>query len=143
MLSITAAVEILLRDQIEAIALAFLVVVLCCLVVYRSSVSGIYFYIDCYDLQRRDVRLHGLARHRHDISAPCRWSLGIGLGVDYAFYIVDAIKSLEKREASPMDASTPVARLGRSRRILTALTLAAGVLLWSGSSLRFQAEMGI
>jgi predicted RND superfamily exporter protein len=27
--------------------------------------------------------------------------------------------------------------------ILTALTLAAGVLLWSWSSLRFQAEMGI
>lgn len=145
-LGITAAVnEILLRDQIEAIALAFLVVVLCCLVVYRSSVSGIFFIVPV--LISNVVTFAYMAWHGigMSISTLPVVALGIGLGVDYAFYIVDAIKEhLEKHpDASPMDAVRQ--SLGSAGRgvILTALTLAAGVLLWSGSSLRFQAEMGI
>ncbi len=145
-LGITAAVnEILLRDQIEAIALAFLVVVLCCLVVYRSSVSGIFFIVPVAIsnvVTFAYMAWHGIGM---SISTLPVVALGIGLGVDYAFYIVDAIKEhLEKHpEASPMDAVRQ--SLGSAGRgvILTALTLAAGVLLWSGSSLRFQAEMGI
>lgn len=145
-LGITAAVnEILLRDQIEAIALAFLVVVICCLVVYRSSVSGVFFIIPV--LISNVVTFAYMAWHGigMSISTLPVVALGIGLGVDYAFYIVDAIKEhLEKHPgASPADAVRQ--SLGSAGRgvILTALTLAAGVLLWSGSSLRFQAEMGI
>lgn len=145
-LGIIAAVnEILLRDQIEAIALAFLVVVVCCLVVYRSSVSGVFFIIPV--LISNVVTFAFMAWHGigMSISTLPVVALGIGLGVDYAFYIVDGIKEhLEKHpEADPADAVRQ--SLGSAGRgvILTALTLAAGVLFWSFSSLRFQAEMGI
>lgn len=145
-LGIIAAVnEILLRDQIEATALAFLVVVLCCVVVYRSSVSGMFFIIPV--LIANVVTFASMAWNGigMSISTLPVVALGIGLGVDYAFYIVDSMKEyLEKHpEAEPIDAV--LQSLGSAGRgvLLTAFTLAAGVLFWTLSSLRFQAEMGM
>jgi len=145
-LGIIAAVnEILLGDQIEAIALAFLVVVLCCLVVYRSSVSGIFFIIPVLISNVVTFAFMAWQGIGMSISTLPVVALGIGLGVDYAFYIVDSIKEyLEKNpDAEPLDAV--LQSLGSAGRgvLLTAFTLAAGVLFWSVSSLRFQAEMGM
>jgi len=145
-LGIIAAVnEILLRDQIEATALAFLVVVMCCVVVYRSSVSGMFFIIPV--LIANVVTFASMAWNGigMSISTLPVVALGIGLGVDYAFYIVDSMKEyLEKHpDAEPLDAV--LQSLGSAGRgvLLTAFTLAAGVLFWTLSSLRFQAEMGM
>lgn len=145
-LGVIAAVnEVLLRDQIEAIALAFLVVVLCCLVVYRSSVSGIFFIIPVLVSNVVTFAFMSWQGIGMSISTLPVVALGIGLGVDYAFYIVDSIKEyLEKRPmASPLEAV--LQSIGSAGRgvLLTAFTLAAGVMLWAFSSLRFQAEMGL
>jgi len=145
-LGIIAAVnEILLSDQIEAVALAFLVVVLCCLVVYRSSVSGVFFIIPVAISNVVTFAFMAWQDIGMSISTLPVVALGIGLGVDYAFYIVDSIKEyLEKHpHADPVDAV--LQSLGSAGRgvLLTAFTLAAGVLFWSFSSLRFQAEMGM
>jgi hypothetical protein len=145
-LGVIAAVnEVLLRDQIEAIALAFLVVVLCCLVVYRSSVSGIFFIIPVLVSNVVTFAFMSWQGIGMSISTLPVVALGIGLGVDYAFYIVDSIKEyLEKYPAaSPLDAV--LQSIGSAGRgvLLTAFTLAAGVMLWAFSSLRFQAEMGL
>ena len=145
-LGIIAAVnEILLNDQIAATALAFLVVVLCCLVVYRSSVSGIFFIIPVLISNVVTFAFMAWQGIGMSISTLPVVALGIGLGVDYAFYIVDSMKEyLEKHpEADHLDAV--LQSLGSAGRgvVLTAFTLAAGVLFWSFSSLRFQAEMGM
>ncbi|EMM7970290.1 efflux RND transporter permease subunit [Pseudomonas aeruginosa] len=145
-LGVIAAVnEVLLRDQIEAIALAFLVVVVCCLVVYRSSVSGIFFIIPVLVSNVVTFAFMSWQGIGMSISTLPVVALGIGLGVDYAFYIVDSIKEfLEKRpDATPLEAV--LQSIGSAGRgvLLTAFTLAAGVLLWTLSSLRFQAEMGL
>lgn len=145
-LGIIAAVnEILLSDQIEAVALAFLVVVLCCLVVYRSSVSGVFFIIPVAISNVVTFAFMAWQDIGMSISTLPVVALGIGLGVDYAFYIVDSMKEyLEKHpDAAPLDAV--LQSLGSAGRgvLLTAFTLAAGVLFWSFSSLRFQAEMGM
>ncbi len=145
-LGIIAAVnEILLGDQIEATALAFLVVVICCLVVYRSSVSGIFFIIPVLISNVVTFAFMAWQGIGMSISTLPVVALGIGLGVDYAFYIVDSMKEyLEKNpKADPLDAV--LQSLGSAGRgvLLTAFTLAAGVLFWSFSSLRFQAEMGM
>ncbi len=143
--NIAAVNEILLRDQVKAIALAFLVVVLCCLVAYRTSVSGVFFIVPV--LISNVVTFAFMAWHGigMSISTLPVVALGIGLGVDYAFYIVDGIK--EHLENNPHATAEDAVRqtLGSAGRgvALTALVLAAGVLLWAWSSLRFQAEMGI
>ncbi|WP_262880191.1 efflux RND transporter permease subunit [Pseudomonas paralcaligenes] len=145
-LGIIAAVnEILLADQIEATALAFLVVVICCLCVYRSSVSGIFFIIPVLISNVVTFAFMAWQGIGMSISTLPVVALGIGLGVDYAFYIVDSMKEyLEKHpDADPLDAV--LQSLGSAGRgvLLTAFTLSAGVLFWSFSSLRFQAEMGM
>ncbi|TDF83844.1 RND family transporter [Pseudomonas sp. H9] len=145
-LGVIAAVnEVLLSDQIEAIALAFLVVVICCLVVYRSSISGVFFIIPVLVSNVVTFAFMSWQGIGMSISTLPVVALGIGLGVDYAFYIVDSIKEyLEKYpEASPLEAV--LQSIGSAGRgvLLTAFTLAAGVLLWTFSSLRFQAEMGL
>ncbi len=145
-LGIIAAVnEILLRDQIEAVALAFLVVVLCCLVVYSSSVSGIFFIIPVLISNVVTFAFMAWQGIGMSISTLPVVALGIGLGVDYAFYIVDSIKEyLEKHpHATPLAATLQSLDSAGRGVLLTAFTLAAGVLLWSFSSLRFQAEMGM
>lgn len=145
-LGIIAAVnEILLGDQIKATALAFLVVVLCCLVGYRSSVSGMFFIIPVLIANVITFASMAWSGIGMSISTLPVVALGIGLGVDYAFYIVDSMKEyLEKHpEAEPLDAVLQSINSAGRGVLLTAFTLAAGVLLWSFSSLRFQAEMGL
>lgn len=71
-------------------------------------------------------------------------ALGIGLGVDYGFYIVDRIKEQFARTSDLADSIRfAMASAGRGV-IVTALTMIAAVVLWYFfSSLRFQAEMGL
>ncbi|WP_288365890.1 efflux RND transporter permease subunit [uncultured Marinobacter sp.] len=144
-LGIIAAVnEILLSDQIEAIALALLVVILSCLAVYRSSASGIFFIVPVLISNVVTFAFMAWQGIGMSISTLPVVALGIGLGVDYAFYIVDSVKEyLEKDpEADPMDAIRQSLFSAGRGVLLTSVTLAAGVLFWSLSSLRFQAEMG-
>lgn len=145
-LGVIAAVnEILLADQIEAICLALLVVVICCLVVYRSSVSGIFFIVPVVVSNAVTFAFMAMNDIGMSISTLPVVALGIGLGVDYAFYIIDSIKEyLEKNpNADPLEAVTQSIFSAGRGVLLTSLTLAAGVLFWTFSSLRFQAEMGM
>jgi len=144
-LGIIAAVnEILLADQIKAIALALLVVILSCVAVYRSSASGVFFIIPVLISNVVTFAFMAWQGIGMSISTLPVVALGIGLGVDYAFYIVDSIKEyLDKQpDAEPIEAIRQALFSAGRGVLLTSVTLATGVLLWSFSSLRFQAEMG-
>lgn len=144
-LGIIAAVnEILLSDQIKAIALALLVVILSCLAVYRSSASGVFFIVPVLISNVVTFAFMAWQDIGMSISTLPVVALGIGLGVDYAFYIVDSVKEYLDRypESEPMDAIRQSLFSAGRGVLLTSVTLAAGVLFWSLSSLRFQAEMG-
>ena len=144
-LGIIAAVnEILLAEQIKAIALALLVVILSCVAVYRSSASGVFFIVPVLISNVVTFAFMAWQGIGMSISTLPVVALGIGLGVDYAFYIVDSMKEyLEKKpDAEPIEAIRQALFSAGRGVLLTSVTLAAGVLLWSFSSLRFQAEMG-
>jgi len=126
-------------------ALALLVVIISCLVVYRSSASGIFFIVPVLISNVVTFAFMAWQGIGMSISTLPVVALGIGLGVDYAFYIVDSVKEyLEKYpEGDPVDAIRQALFSAGRGVLLTSVTLAAGVLLWSYSSLRFQAEMGM
>jgi predicted RND superfamily exporter protein len=68
-------------------------------------------------------------------------SVGVGIGVDYAIYIVDRIR---QECADTGDLDEAVRRAVRTTGMavsFTATTIVAGIVLWSFSNLRFQAEM--
>ncbi|MCZ7617883.1 MAG: MMPL family transporter [Myxococcota bacterium] len=68
-------------------------------------------------------------------------AVGVGIGVDYAIYIVDRIR---QEVVDTEDIDEAVRRAVRTTGMavtFTATTIVGGIFLWSFSNLRFQAEM--
>jgi predicted RND superfamily exporter protein len=71
-------------------------------------------------------------------------SLGVGIGVDYALYIMDRVV-WERRRGHSLDASLGIAIQTTGMAVLfTASTLVGGIIFWYFvSSLRFAADMSL
>lgn len=145
LIGVTAAVnEVILAGQIESIALALLVLVICCAVAYRSTQAGIFFMVPV--ILSNTVTFSYMAWNGigMTLSTLPVAALGIGLGVDYAFYVVDEIREELQRGAQDLrQAIVHSLRSAGKGVLITSATLTASVVLWSASSLRFQAEMGM
>jgi hypothetical protein len=68
--------------------------------------------------------------------------VGVGIGVDYAIYIVDRIRQEVAETGGDIDEAVrrSVSTTGMAVTF-TASTIVGGIVLWSFSNLRFQAEM--
>ena len=145
LVGVLAAVnEVILSGQIEAIALALLVLVACCALTYRSTVAGMFFMIPVLfsnTLTFSYMAWQGIGMNINTLPVV---ALGIGLGVDYTFYIVDGIREeLHHGKCSIEQAITRALRSAGRGVLVTAITLITSVIIWSFSSLRLQADMGI
>ena len=68
-------------------------------------------------------------------------AVGVGIGVDYAIYIVDRIRQ-EVRRVGDVDEAIRIAiRTTGTAVTFTATTVVGGIAFWIFSNLRFQAEM--
>lgn len=144
LVGVLAAVnEVILAGQIEAIALALLVLVVCCSFTYRSMVAGVFFMIPVMLSNTITFSYMAWAGIGMNINTLPVVALGIGLGVDYTFYIVDGIRE-ELHHSSNVEAAILKSLRSSGRGVLvTALTLVVSVGLWSFSSVRLQADMGL
>jgi uncharacterized protein len=144
LIGVLAAVnEIILAKQIESIALALLVLVICCAVAYRSLSAGMFFMVPVLLSNTLTFAFMAWMGIGMNINTLPIAALGIGLGVDYAFYIVDEIRE-ELRHGNALFESIEHSLLSAGRGVLiTAATLIASVVIWYFSSIRFQAEMGM
>jgi predicted RND superfamily exporter protein len=70
-------------------------------------------------------------------------AVGVGVGVDYAIYLLGIQLALQRRGMPQALASVQALRFTGSMIGLIGLTLAAGVLTWAASPIRFQADMGV
>lgn len=140
---LAAANEIILAKQIESIALALLVLVICCAVAYRSLAAGMFFMVPVLlsnTLTFAFMAWMGIGMNVNTLPIA---ALGIGLGVDYAFYVVDEIRE-ELHKGNSLFGSIESSLLSAGRGVLvTAATLITSVVIWYFSSIRFQAEMGM
>lgn len=135
--------EIILAGQIESIAYALLVLVVCCMLTYRSAVAGVFFMIPVLlsnTLTFSYMAWQGIGMSINTLPVV---ALGIGFGVDYSIYIVDGIREeLHRHRDVGRAIANSIATAGKGV-LITALTLVMSVVLWSFSSLRLQAEMGV
>jgi uncharacterized protein len=70
-------------------------------------------------------------------------ALGVGIGVDYALYIL-SVTLAQLREGQSLSASYYRALLFTGKVVmLTGVTLAIGVITWVASPIKFQADMGL
>ncbi|MCX7169650.1 MAG: MMPL family transporter, partial [Proteobacteria bacterium] len=144
LIGVLAAVnEIILSKQIESIALALLVLVICCAVTYRSLSAGMFFMVPVLlsnTLTFSFMAWKGIGMNINTLPIA---ALGIGLGVDYAFYVVDEIRE-ELRRGESLERAIELSLMSAGRGVLiTAATLITSVVIWNISSIRFQAEMGV
>jgi len=135
--------EVILRGQMEAIALALLWLFFCCVMVYRNMASGLFFMVpvalsNVVTFSYMTAKGIGMNVNTLPVVA-----LGIGLGVDYAFYVADGIREEMRETNDPMTAITKALHSAGRGVLVTAGTLSVSIVLWAFSSLRFQAEMGI
>jgi len=70
-------------------------------------------------------------------------ALGVGIGVDYALYIL-SVTLAQLREGKSLSESYYCALLFTGKVVmLTGVTLAVGVITWTASPIKFQADMGL
>ncbi len=144
LVGVLAAVnEVILAGQIEAIALALLVLVVCCTITYRSTVAGVFFMIPVMlsnALTFSYMAWEGIGMNINTLPVV---ALGIGLGVDYSFYIVDGIREDLHHHGNVERAILHSLSSAGKGVLITAMTLITSVILWNFSSLRLQADMGL
>lgn len=144
LIGITAAMnEVILASQIEGVALALLVLMIICTIVYRSTVAGMLFMVPVIISNTLTFAFMAWQDIGMSINTVPVAALGIGLGVDYAFYVADRIKEEIAIGNTPEGAIRTAMHSAGMGVLVTASVLILSTLLWWASSLRFQAEMGL
>jgi predicted RND superfamily exporter protein len=70
-------------------------------------------------------------------------TVGVGFGIDFAFYVVSRVREELAAKGSIEEATRAALRTAGKAVTFTALTMIAGILFWTFSSIRFNAEMGL
>ena len=70
-------------------------------------------------------------------------AVGVGVGVDYALYLLSVQLAMQRRGASLTEAYRRSLDFTGRVVALVGLTMAAGVITWAASPIKFQADMGI
>ncbi len=138
---LAAVNDVILAGQIEAIAFALLVLVLVASLTYRSLAAGTFFMVPVVlsnTLTFSYMAYYGIGMNINTLPVV---ALGIGLGVDYSFYVVDAIREEMHKSGNLEQAITHALNSAGMGVLTTVLTLVVSVSLWSMSSLRLQSEM--
>lgn len=145
LIGVLAAVnEVIFSSQLQSIALALLLLFIMCAIAYRSTQAGLFFLPTVVLSNTITFSYMSLNEIGLNVNTLPVAALGIGLGVDYSFYIADRIKEHFGRTASLAESIRFALMTAGRGVIVTALTMVAAVVLWFFfSSLRFQAEMGL
>jgi predicted RND superfamily exporter protein len=129
------------RSHVANIALIFVVIFVLHSITYQSMPSGGIIFLQIATATMISLAYMALRGIGLNINTLPVQSVGVGIGVDYAIYIVDRIR---QECADTGDIDEAVRRAVRTTGMavsFTATTITGGIFLWTFSSLRFQAEM--
>lgn len=142
LIGVLAAVnDVILAGQIEAIALALLVVIVLGTIVYRSFVAGTFLMIPIIisnTLTFSYMAYNGIGMTINTLPIV---ALGIGCGIDYTIFVLDAMREQMRKHGDLKQAVTYAFETAGMAVLITVFTLVVSVSLWSMSSLRLQSEM--
>jgi len=113
------------------------------MIAYQSIFAGVMVFIlliICVMTNRAFMTIRDIGLNVNTLPVT---SVGIGVGVDYAIYMLDRLKE-EMRHRSLLDAIVTSMRTTGAAILFTAMTVLAGIIYWiPGSSLRFNSEMAL
>jgi predicted RND superfamily exporter protein len=129
------------RSHVANISLIFIVIFLLHSITYKSIPSGAIIFLQISTATMVSLAYMAIKGVGLNINTLPVQSVGVGIGVDYAIYIVDRIR---QEVADTADIDEAVRRAVRTTGMavtFTATTVVGGIMLWTFSNLRFQAEM--
>ncbi len=131
------------RSHVANISLIFLVIFVLNSLTYRSFASAGIIVLQIATATMLSLAYLALKGVGLNINTLPVQSVGVGIGVDYAIYIVDRIRQ-EVTETSDIDEGVRRAIRTTGMAVsFTATTIVGGIVLWVLSDLRFQAEMAL
>ncbi len=130
------------RGHVANISLILLVIYVLQTLTYRSLWSGTIIVIQLGTATMISLAYMALRDVGLNVNTLPVQSVGVGIGVDYAIYIVDRIRQEVVETRGDIDEAVrrTVSTTGMAVAF-TATTIVGGIATWSWSSLRFQAEM--
>jgi predicted RND superfamily exporter protein len=140
---LSAVNEVVMRTEALVTLMAFLVVFLVCAISYRSVLAGLFFMIPLVVSNYLTYALMGLRGIGLDVNTVPIVALGVGLGVDYGLYVVSRIEEEVRIRGDLAEAIVTAMATSGKAVVVTAMTMVAGVVFWTFSFLRFQADMGL
>ena len=129
------------RGHVANITLILFVIFVLHSITYQSMLSGGIILLQISTATLLSLAYMALKGVGLNINTLPVQSVGVGIGVDYAIYIVDRIR---QECVDTQDIDEAVRRAVRTTGMavtFTATTIVGGIVLWSFSNLRFQAEM--
>ena len=129
------------RSHIANITLIFVVIFVLHSFTYQSMSSGGIVFLQIATATMISLAYMAIRGIGLNINTLPVQSVGVGIGVDYAIYIVDRIR---QECVDTQDIDEAVRRAIRTTGMavsFTATTITGGIFLWIFSDLRFQAEM--
>jgi predicted RND superfamily exporter protein len=130
------------RGHVANISLILLVIYLLQTLVYRSLWSGTIIVIQLATATMLSLAYMAFKGVGLNINTLPVQSVGVGIGVDYAIYIVDRIRQEVAETDGDIDGAIRRAISTTGMAVtFTASTIVGGIATWMFSNLRFQAEM--
>jgi predicted RND superfamily exporter protein len=129
------------RSHVANITLIFFVIFILHSFTYQSVPSGSIVFLQIATATMLSFAYMAFMNIGLNINTLPVQSVGVGIGVDYAIYIVDRIRQEVLDTADIDEAVRRAIRTTGMAVTFTATTIVGGIVLWSFSNLRFQAEM--
>ena len=141
---IAAATNIVIRDANQnMLLLVYLVVIIFCLITFRSWRAVICAVVPLTITSLLAQALMVVLGIGIKVATLPVIALGVGIGVDYALYVLSIMLKNLRQGASLSDAYYQTLIFTGRVVILTGITLATGVATWIFAPIKFQADMGL
>jgi hypothetical protein len=129
------------RSHVANISLIFLVIFVLHSITYRSIPSGAIILLQIATATMLSLAYMAVRGIGLNINTLPVQSVGVGIGVDYAIYIVDRIRQEVVVTEDIDEAIRRAVRTTGMAVCFTATIITGGIVVWVFSALRFQAEM--
>jgi hypothetical protein len=129
------------RSHVATISLIFFVIFVLHSITYQSISSGGIIFLQIATATMLSLAYMAIRDIALNINTLPVQAVGVGIGVDYAIYIVDRIRQEVAETADIDEAIRRAIRTTGMAVTFTATTVVGGIVLWVFSNLRFQAEM--
>jgi predicted RND superfamily exporter protein len=140
---LAAANEEMVRNDVILNVVGYVTIFLVVCLTYWSLAAGLYLIVPLLIANEVVNAYMGGRGIGINVQTLPVVTVGVGFGIDFAFYVVSRVREELATRGSIEDATREALRTAGKAVTFTALTMIAGILFWSFSSIRFDAEMGL